>query len=90
MVLAAFLDAQRLERQTVLHHLERAAFFTKATTQVFHLHNGQTQVVGHDHGARVGEHALQLFDRLGFLCAVHCGLQFWHSPPGLFPTTDLA
>lgn len=72
----AFLEAERLKRQTVLHHLECSAFFTKAQTQVGHFRNGQTQVVGHDHGARVGEHAFQRFDRLGFLCAVHCGLHF--------------
>src|SRR5690606_24426993 len=35
---------------------------------------GQTQVVGHDHGAGVGEDALKRLDRLLLLSAVHCGL----------------
>ena len=63
---ARFTDraVQRLLGQGVLHHLELRAFLAEAATQIGHFRNGQTHVVGHDHGAGAGEYALQRFDRL--------------------------
>ena len=50
------------------------AFLTKLAPQIGHFRNGQTQIVGHDHGAGAIEHAFQRFDRILLLSAVHCGL----------------
>jgi len=65
---------QGLLSQSVLHHLEGCALGPKAQTQIGHFRNGQTQVVGHDHGTGLSEDTLDVLDRRGFLCAVHCGL----------------
>src|SRR6478735_7504129 len=50
------------------------AFRAKAAPQIGHFRNGQTQVVGHDHGAGAVKHAFQRFDGVLLLSAVHCGL----------------
>ena len=37
--------------ETVLHHLQRGAFLTKAAPQIGHFRNGEAHVMGHHDGA---------------------------------------
>jgi hypothetical protein len=74
VALRADRAVESLRGQGVLHHLQLGAFVTKAAPQIGHFRNGQTLVVGHDHGAGASEHAFQRFDGVLLLSAVHCGL----------------
>jgi len=60
---------QGLLRQRFLHHLQGRAFFAKAAPQIVIFRNRETQIVGHDDSAGIGEDALERLDRLRFWCA---------------------
>ena len=51
-----------------------APSLTKAAPQIGHFRNGQTHVVGHDHGAGDAKTPFSASIALLLLSAVHCGL----------------
>ena len=70
----AYFNPEAFSSQEAYQFLQLGAFIAKTAPQIGHFRNGQTHVVGHDHGAGVSEDALERLDGFLLLSAVHCGL----------------